>query len=321
MTAIKSHLPARPSSRYLERLTRAWPGARNWGPKGSREFWPDGAKLAISIAVQFEAGAHTPDRKSDSRLPIEPGSHLSGWDDYGFQEGIPRLLEVFQRRRVRTTFAMLPAAVDRSPQLAKEIVERGHEAAIPGQSWAPQYALTAEEERAWFDAALQSIARATSERPTGCHALRLRGTASTLEIFHELGLTYYSDNAGRDQPFLIPVRSKPLVVVPCSLENSDATAYETHHFTSEQYAGELRNEFEMLYSEAESRRRMMSIVLLDRLSGRPARAKVLEEFIIYVQRRPGVVFMRRDEIARFALASSLTPQEAIVNAQATADAA
>jgi hypothetical protein len=36
---------------------------------------------------------------------------------------------------------------------------------------------------------------------------------------------------------------------------------------------------------------------------------VLEEFLIYAQRRPGVVFMRKDEIARFALVSSITPRE------------
>jgi hypothetical protein len=55
------------------------------------------------------------------------------------------------------------------------------------------------------------------------------------------------------------------------------------------------------------------------VAGRPARAKVLEEFIIYAQRRPGVVFMRKDEIANFALSSAITPhQEETVHA---ADAA
>jgi hypothetical protein len=31
---------------------------------------------------------------------------------------------------------------------------------------------------------------------------------------------------------------------------------------------------------------------------------VLEEFITYAQKQPGVVFMRKDEIARFALSSA-----------------
>jgi hypothetical protein len=43
--------------------------------------------------------------------------------------------------------------------------------------------------------------------------------------------------------------------------------------------------------------------------GRPGRARVLEEFIAHAQQRPGVVFLRKDEIAHFALESPLTPRE------------
>jgi hypothetical protein len=38
----------------------------------------------------------------------------------------------------------------------------------------------------------------------------------------------------------------------------------------------------------------------DRIAGRPSRARVLEEFIGYVQSKTGVFFMRKDEIAKFA---------------------
>jgi hypothetical protein len=48
-----------------------------------------------------------------------------------------------------------------------------------------------------------------------------------------------------------------------------------------------------------------------RKAGRPSRAKVLEEFIIYAQSHPGVAFMRKDEIARFALEGPLTMREGI----------
>ena len=56
---------------------------------------------------------------------------------------------------------------------------------------------------------------------------------------------------------------------------------------------------------------MMSVSTHDRIAGRPSRAKVLEQFIIYAQSHPGVAFMRKDEIARFALESSLTVREGI----------
>ncbi|MDT7816711.1 MAG: hypothetical protein QOJ51_238 [Acidobacteriaceae bacterium] len=56
---------------------------------------------------------------------------------------------------------------------------------------------------------------------------------------------------------------------------------------------------------------MMSVSAHDRIAGRPSRAKVLEEFIIYAQSHPGVAFMRKDEIAHFALESPLTVREGI----------
>jgi peptidoglycan/xylan/chitin deacetylase (PgdA/CDA1 family) len=305
----RSHLS---SGRYLERLTRALPGARWSSGRGSREFWPDGAKLVISISLQFEAGAQ-PERGASSPFPAidekYPDLPVAKWYEYGFKEGIPRLLDIFDRRRVRVTSHMVGAAVDRNPQLASEIVDRGHEAAAHGQTWTPQYLMTPEQERASYEANIESIVRATGTRPLGFNAFWLRGTPHTLEILQDLGFLYHIDDVSRDEPFIVSVRGKPFVVVPYTLGMNDIVAYEGRFFSSEQHASELRNEFEMLYTESESRRRMMSISAHDRIAGRPAHAKVLEEFIIYAQRRPGVVFLRKDEIARFALASPITPRE------------
>jgi hypothetical protein len=52
----------------------------------------------------------------------------------------------------------------------------------------------------------------------------------------------------------------------------------------------------------------MSISCHDRISGRPAKAKAIGEFIAYAQSQPGAIFMRKDEIARFALAQADTPR-------------
>jgi peptidoglycan/xylan/chitin deacetylase (PgdA/CDA1 family) len=299
--------------RYLDKLSKALPSARNWaGTRGVREFWPDGAKLVISLSLQFEAGAQPATGASSPFPPIErryPDLPASKWYDYGFKEGIPRLLDVFHRRRVRVTSHMVGAAVEANPELAREIVERGHEAAAHGQTWTPQYSMTPEEERASYEANIRSIVRATGARPIGFNAFWLRGTSHTLEILQDLGFLYHVDDVSRDEPFLVSVRGQAFVVVPYTLELNDLVLYEQRNFNTEQYASELRNAFEMLYTEAEGRRRMMSITAHDRVAGHPARAKVLEEFIIYAQRRPGVVFLRKDEIAKFALASSLTPRE------------
>jgi peptidoglycan/xylan/chitin deacetylase (PgdA/CDA1 family) len=71
----------------------------------------------------------------------------------------------------------------------------------------------------------------------------------------------------------------------------------------------LKDDFEILYAEAATRRRMMSISAHDRISGIPGRVKLLEDFIRHAQKQKGVVFMRKDEIAKWALSASNVPHE------------
>jgi peptidoglycan/xylan/chitin deacetylase (PgdA/CDA1 family) len=275
-------------------------------------FWPEGARLVISISMQFEAGAQ-PESGASSPFPVidpqYPDLPAVKWYEYGYKEGIPRLLDVFGRRKVKITSHMVGTAVDRHPQLAKEIVQRGHEAAAHGQTWTAQFSMTPEEERASYQANVQSILRATGTRPVGFNAFWLRGTPRTLEVLQDLGFLYHIDDVSRDEPFLVPVRDKSFVVVPYTIGMNDIVLFEERHFSADQWASELRLEFEQLYAEAEGRRRMMSVSTHDRIAGRPGRARVLEEFIVYAQQQPGVVFLRKDEIARFALDSPLTPSE------------
>jgi hypothetical protein len=92
---------------------------------------------------------------------------------------------------------------------------------------------------------------------------------------------------------------------------NDIVNYETRYLSTPEYAGDLKAEFDMLYTESANRRRMMSVSAHDRIAGRPSRTKVLEDFIAYAQSHPGVVFRRKDEVARFALSSPQTIREGI----------
>src|SRR3981189_595410 len=247
-------------------------------------FWPNGARMAISVSMQMEAGAQpasgaeSPMRKIEPKCADRPASK---WYDYGYKEGLPRLLDVFDRRKIKVTSHMVGAAVDLHPALAKEIIQRGHEASGHGQTWTPQFSMTPEEERASYQQSIESIERATGTRPVGFNAFWLRGTPQTLEILQSLGFIYHIDDVSRDEPFLINVRDKPFAVVPYTLHMNDIVDYETRYFSTSMYADDLKAEFDALYAEAVTRRRMMSVSAHDRIAGRPSRAKVLEEFILY----------------------------------------
>jgi peptidoglycan/xylan/chitin deacetylase (PgdA/CDA1 family) len=275
-------------------------------------FWPGGARMVVSISMMMEAGAQ-PASGAGSPFPdIDPkypDIAVGKWYDYGYKEGIPRMLEMFDRQKVKITSHMVGAAVDRHPQVAKEIVQRGHEASGHGQTWTPQYSMTPEEERAAYAASIRSIERATGTRPLGFNAFWLRGTPHTLEILQDLGFIYHIDDVSRDEPFIVKVKGKPFAVVPYTIHANDIVDYESRYFSNDQFASDIKSEFDMLYAESGKRRRMMSVSSHDRITGRPGRTKTLEEFIGYAKRHPGVVFMRKIEIARFTLASPLSVRE------------
>jgi len=191
-------------------------------------FWPNGARMVVSVSMQMEAGAQpssgaeSPMPKIDAKYPDQPASK---WYEYGFKEGLPRLLDMFDRRQVKVTSHMVGAAADLHPQLAKEIVERGHEASGHGQTWSAQFSMTREEERESYRQNIASIERATGTRPVGFNAFWLRGTPHTLEILQELGFIYHIDDVSRDEPFLINVKGKPFAVVPYTLHMNDIVNY------------------------------------------------------------------------------------------------
>jgi hypothetical protein len=64
---------------------------------------------------------------------------------------------------------------------------------------------------------------------------------------------------------------------------------------------QLKREFDYLYKEGASKRRMMSISFHDRMGGTPAIASITEEFLEYAQSKNNVIFMRKVDIAQMIL--------------------
>jgi len=185
----------------------------------------------------------------------------------------------------------------------------GHEPAAHGYTWEPIYAKSRAEQKASFEQNIKAIQKATGQRPYGFNAAGMRAAPDTFEILQELGFLYHTDDLSRDEPFLIPVAGKPFVVVPYTFMLNDLQGYENRWRTAADMAGELKSEFDALYEESAHKRRMISVSAHDRVAGRAGRMRVIEDFIVYAQRHPGVAFLRKDEIAKFALASPLTIRE------------
>ncbi|MCU8104392.1 polysaccharide deacetylase family protein [Shewanella sp. SM101] len=273
-------------------------------------FWPSGEQLVISISMQFEAGAQ--DKNAEGPFPpMEkgyPDTITPTWYDYGMNEGIPRLLRLWRKHNIKVTSHMVGRAAELHPQLAKQVADEGHEISGHGQTWTPQYSMSPVEERASYVASIETLQRITGQRPLGFNAFWMRHSTQTLNILQDLGFIYHIDDLSRDEPSIIPVGNKPFAVVPYTLRNNDIGRFGGNTaMTATAFLQELKDEFDMLYQEGSTQRRMMSISVHDRIGGAPGLVTALDKFIQYAKGHTNVGFMRKDAIAKWALAQKDTP--------------
>jgi peptidoglycan/xylan/chitin deacetylase (PgdA/CDA1 family) len=278
------------------------------GTEPSRQ-WADGSRLILSISMQFESGGEPEGAESPfprNLLPGYPDLPAATWYAYGYQEGIPRMLDLWDRFQVKVTSHMVGAAVQHSPQLAREIVARGHEAAAHGMNWSAQYQLDYAAEKKFIADGVAAVKEATGVSPVGYNANWLRRGVNTLDILHELDFLYHIDDLSRDEPFITKVKGGELVTVPYTLRCNDIMLIEGRQFSANQFLEQLKLEFDQLYLESATRRRMMSVSFHDRIGGTPQMVAATAQFLKYALGHKGVVVKRKDEIARMALADAAT---------------
>ncbi len=278
-------------------------------------FWPDGARLAVSISLMFEAGGQ-PISGAGGVIPDPivnglPDLPTNAFFQYGVREGIPRLLDLFDKHGVQMSSFMIGQAVEKAPELAREIVRRGHEAAAHGRTWENSYFLDEAAERRFIADSVESIERITGMRPIGWNAYWMRNSSRTLDLLQQLGFTYHIDEPSGDEPFIVPLARGDFVTVPYTFHMNDIVSYPFGGWDPIAYEQALKDEFDQLYEEGATRRRMMVISLHDRISGHANRVRVLDRFLAYARSRPGVWFARKDAIADWALKTrECTPIEA-----------
>ncbi len=284
-------------------MTSTSPSADNSSEKAP--LWPGGARLAVSLSLMFEGGGQPISgasgvitEKIQGGLPDLP---TNGFFAYGHYEGIPRVLDLMDKHSIKLSSFMIGKAVETTPELAREIVARGHEAAAHGRTWENSYQLGADEEKQFILDSVETIEWVTGQRPVGWNAYWLRSSPRILETLQDLGFLYHIDEPSHDEPFIVPVRGRDFVTVPYTFHLNDISSFPFEGWNPLAYEQALRDEFDQLYEEGAHRRRMMVVSLHDRINGHANRVRVLDRFLTYAKSRPGVWFARKDKIARWAL--------------------
>jgi peptidoglycan/xylan/chitin deacetylase (PgdA/CDA1 family) len=278
--------------------------------------WPNDARLALSVVVNVEEGAESTVAEGDRgpepvdelgialKKPIRNYGNESNYQ-YGIKAGAPRVLRLLQIHDIKATFTAAAVALERAPQLAREIAAQGHETCAHGYRWVHQFQMEEAVERAFIRNAVASIERTTGTRPHGWLSRYLL-TANTRRLLAEEGFLYHMDDYSDDQPFWEVVAGKPLVILPYALDTNDMKFWTDPALSTAQWLQYALDTFEWLYKEGAHAPRMMSIGLHLRIIGRPGRIGALERFLEHVASRPGVWVATRRAIAQH-FASQVAP--------------
>jgi peptidoglycan/xylan/chitin deacetylase (PgdA/CDA1 family) len=269
--------------------------------------WPDNARLALSIAVNYEEGAERSIEDGDA-LPEGIGEMQKGIKapvrdltiesifEYGSRVGFWRLIDLLEKYDMKATYLACALALERNPQAAREIVAKGHEICSHGYRWSEHTFMDKEEERESIRRAVLSFQRVTGERPSGWYC-RYGPSVFTRELLAEEGFTYDSDSCADDTPYMVKVKEKDWVIVPYTMDVNDFHFYYNRFHLGDDYFQYAKDTFDWLYQEAGSTTRMMTVALHNRVIGRPGRIGGLEKFLQYVRTFPDVWIAKRVEIA------------------------
>ena len=272
--------------------------------------WPNGARIAVSVVVNYEEGSEysildgdpAGETSGESPSPAGPGERdlaNESFFEYGSRVGVWRILDILDRYNVKGTIFACALALERNPDVGPELMRRGHEVMGHGNRWEEYYKMDRDAERVAIRQAVATITRATGQRPLGWYT-RYGPSVNTRQLVVEEGGFEYDCNAYNDDlPYYTPVNGKPWLVVPYSLEVNDYKFWRGDLLTPAHFFEVAKASFDTLYEEGAAHPKMMSVGLHCRIIGKPSRAAGLDRFLKYASEKEGVWFARRLDIARW----------------------
>ena len=241
--------------------------------------------------------------------------------------GSPRLLNLFKKYNLRTTWFIPGHSAETFPNEMKAVAEAGHEIGVHGYSHENPIAMTREQEEAILDKCLDLLTKLSGKRPTGYVAPWWEFSPVTNELLLERGIKYdhslmhkdfhpyyirvgdswtkidYSKHPNEWMKPLVRGRETDLIEIPASWYLDDLPpmmfikkAPNSHGFVNPRHLEEMwRDQFDWVYREYDYA--VFAITVHPDVSGRPQVLLMLERLVEHILKHEGTRFLTFDEIA------------------------
>ena len=275
---------------------------------------------AFGIDVDAVAGQLGSYGGEDSPCDISRGM-FSG------EVGSPRLLELFARWDIKTTWFIPGHSIETFPEEMKAVADAGHEIAMHGYSHENPIDMTPEQEEAVMDKCIELITELCGQSPRGFVAPWWELSEASNGLLLKKGFKYDHSLMSHDfLPFYVRVGDswtkidfskqphewmKPLVRgeetdlidIPANWYTDDLppmmfikSAPNSHGWVNPRDIEELwRDQFDWVYREYDYA--AFTFTIHPDVSGRPQCLMMLERLYAYISRHPGVRFTTFEEIA------------------------
>ncbi|NKQ57240.1 polysaccharide deacetylase [Amycolatopsis sp. K13G38] len=277
-------------------------------------------RVAFGVDVDAVAGWLGSYGGEDSPCDISRGL-------FAGEVGVPRLLKLFERNDVRTTWFIPGHSLETFPDQTRMVVDAGHEVGAHGYSHENPIAMTRDQESAILDRSIELIEKITGSAPTGYVAPWWEFSPVTNELLLERGIKYDHSLMHNDfTPYYVRVGdswtkidyAKPadewmkplvrgeetgLVEIPANWYLDDLpplmfvkASANSHGFVNPRDLEQLwRDQFDWVYQEMDYAAFTMTIH--PDVSGRPQTLLMLQRLIDHINCHDGVRWSTFDEIA------------------------
>lgn len=271
--------------------------------------WPNGAKIAVQIVLNYEEGGENNilhgDPASEAFLSeitgAQPWPDQRHWNmeslyEYGARAGFWRVHRLLGDLPV--TVYGVATALARAPEQVAAMKASGWEIASHGLKWIEHKDMPEDVERAQIAEAIRLHTDVTGDAPRGWYTGRCSN--DTVRLAAETGqFAYVADSYADDLPYWAPFEDQDQLIVPYTMDCNDMRFAIQAGFTNgDQFESYLKDSFDVLYEEGVAGApKMMSIGLHCRIIGRPGRLAALRRVIQHMQAHDDVWFATRLQIA------------------------
>jgi allantoinase len=249
-----------------------------------RYLWPNGAGLAVYIAINLEHFAFGEGLGAELAPSGPPPDVLNyAWRDYGNRVGAWRLIDLLDALQAPASVLINSDIYAYAPGLAEAFRARGDEFVGHGRTNSEKQGILSEaEEAALIAEATAIIAREEGVRPKGWLGPWISQSRATPDLLAGAGYDYLLDWCMDDQPVFMRTRHGPILAVPYPQEINDIPMIVARKIEGAAFAQMIVDHFDEMLEQSAHEPLVMGVALHPYIVGQPHRLRHLRRALAHI---------------------------------------